>query len=379
MLRIGIDTFTIDRPGDNIGVGRGVYVRHLLEQLVNIGAEHRFFVFCNREYASYVPQGSNIEVVTSPLPNRPRFFRPLHEQAVVPFYAKRLRLDGVHFLGNDVSFLIAHRSILTIYDLIWKYYLSRGARGLTYRYVSLTVPASIRRARGLIAISNFVSDEVQKEYGVPRERISVIPLAPGKVREVDPTSFNALQARFNYPYIFSVTASFPHKNLAMLINAYSNLRKGGAYKGKLVVAGQLKGPYLEELLALLQTVDARDDVQLLGFVDESTKAFLYRSADLIVFPSLYEGFGLPVLEAMQYGTAVLCARAASLPEVAGDAAALFDPQSLDDLVGKMESILQDRAIRERMARQGCQRVLDFSWERTAKATLEVYEKTFRQT
>jgi glycosyltransferase involved in cell wall biosynthesis len=376
MLRIGIDAFTIDRPGDNIGVGRGVYVRHLLEQLVSIGGEHRFFVFCNKEFASFVPQGPNIEVVTSPLPNRPRLFRPLHEQIVVPFYAKRLHLDGVHFLGNDVSFLIARRSILTVYDLIWKYYMSRGARGLTYRYVSLTVPASIRRAGGLITISNFVSEEVQREYGVPTERISVIPLAPGKARELDPTTFKALQARFNYPYIFSVTASFPHKNLAMLINGYGKLRKSGAYSGKLVVAGQLKGPYLEELLALCRTIDAGDDIQLLGFVDESTKAYLYRNADLVVFPSLYEGFGLPVLEAMQYGTAIMCARAASLPEVAGDAAALFDPQSLDDLVAKMGSILQDHALRERMARLGCQRVLDFSWQGTAKATLDVYERTF---
>jgi glycosyltransferase involved in cell wall biosynthesis len=373
MSRIGVDTFSFDRPGENYGVGPGVYVWHLLERLVEIGRNHEFIVFTNRENESFVPRAPNVEMVRSPIPNRPRLFRPLHEQVVVPILAKKLHLDIVHSLGNTISFLIASRSILTVYDLMWKYYLSRGTKSLKYRYFAMIVPPSLRRARALIAISEFVANEVQEAFGIDADRITTIPLAPGRVHEVDAIAREAFKERFNFPFILSVTTSFPHKNLVTLIKAFSELKNRGTYGGRLLVAGQLKGPYLKEVLAAAHVADQTKDIQLLGFVDESTKALLYCSADLLVYPSLYEGFGLPVLEAMQYGTAVLCARAASLPEVGANACAYFDPRSVSDLVTALEHTLRDPSIRTKLVELGSTRASEFSWDLTARRTLEVYD------
>jgi glycosyltransferase involved in cell wall biosynthesis len=377
MLKIGIDTFSFDRPGENFGVGPGVYVWHLLEHLLKIGTAHEFYVIVNRDNLSTVPSYPHVHVLSSPVSNRKRALRPLHEQIVVPSYVSRYKLDGVHSLGNTISFPVAHRSILTVYDLMWKYYRDRGDHSAKSHYFAVVVPRALRKARGLITISKFIADEVRQTYGIPGDRISAIPLAPGTLHPPDPAALSRIFGEVIPPYLFSVTTSFPHKNLRTLIDAFVRLKREGRFAGKLIVAGQLKGPFLSAAQEAVASSGCGEDVYLLGFVDEGTKSALYEKALAVVYPSLYEGFGLPVLEAMQAGTPVICSSRASIGEVAGDAAVLFDPTSAEDVAAKVDRVVHDPALRTMLIEKGKKRVLSFSWEKTARSTLDVYEHVFR--
>ena len=134
-MRIGIDTFSLDRPGGNYGVGRSVYAWNLLPHLFKIGTGHRFVIFANRDNQSLIPRAENVTVVVSWLPNRIRPLRVLHEQLLLPFQFKKHRLDLIHFLGNDICLWLGRRALLTVYDLMWKYYLENRNCNLKYRFL----------------------------------------------------------------------------------------------------------------------------------------------------------------------------------------------------------------------------------------------------
>src|SRR3954447_4451285 len=167
-MRIGIDTFSFDKPGENLGVGPSVYVWRLLPELFTVGREHTFIIFANRENSELIPRAENVTVVISRLPNRLRPLRVVHEQLELIYHYRKHRLDGIHLLGNNICFGLASRSVLTVHDLMWKYYHDLpGYRTLKTRYFALTVPSSLRRARTIITVSRYIATQIQETYGVP--------------------------------------------------------------------------------------------------------------------------------------------------------------------------------------------------------------------
>jgi glycosyltransferase involved in cell wall biosynthesis len=376
-MRIGIDTFSFDKPGENYGVGPSVYVWRLLPELFSLGREHTFVVFANKENRGLVPRAPNVVVVVSPLPNRIRPLRILHEQLELVYQFRKHRLDCLHLLGNNISFGLASRSVLTVHDLMWKYYYDLlGAKTLKNRYFALTVPASLRRAKALITVSRYVARQIQETFHIPANGIHPILEASGGLIHPQPTSTAQFRHKYNCPFLFTVTTSWPHKNLPLLLQAFLRLKLQCGFSGKLIVAGQIKGSGHTSTLEFIAKHGLQDQVILTGFISEEEKAYCYANAMLFVYPSLYEGFGLPVLEAMEAGTPVVASDAASIPEVGGDACAYFDPHAVEELVSQMDRVLSNEKLREELREKGFRRARQFSWRKTAEETLRVYEHCF---
>jgi len=375
-LKIGIDIFTFDKPGQNYGVGPGVYVWHLLPKLFDLGKEHAFIVFANQENKTMIPHGSNVSIVVSRFNNKYPYNRMFHEQIVLPFQFYKNRLDFIHCLGNNVPFFFPCKSILTVYDLMWKYYIDAGVSSLKERFFEYTVPRSFASARALITISTYVADQISVLYNKSPDTIFPILLAKGAL--VTPTieQANQYNKKYNFPFIYTVTTSMPHKNLITLLKAFYEIKKRHLFDGKLLISGQLKGKHHISSQKFIMENNMTDDIIQTGFISEQEKTYCYRKAMIFVYPSLYEGFGLPILEAMESGSPVIASNAASIPEVGGDACIYFDPHSTEDLIDKMVTLITHDRMRGKIIDKGYGQCKNFSWEKTAEQTLNVYKRVF---
>jgi glycosyltransferase involved in cell wall biosynthesis len=353
-------------------------VWRLLPELFAVGREHTFIVFANQQNKGFVPRARNVMVVVSRLPSRVRPLRILHEQVELVYQYRKHRLDGIHLLGNNISFGLASKSVLTVHDLMWKYYYDLlGDKTLKNRYFTLTVPASLKRAKALITVSRYVAWQIQETFGVPASALYPILEASAGLVHPHPTIAAQFRDKYDFPFLFTVTTSWPHKNLPVLLEAFLRLKSKCAFSGKLIVAGQIKGSGHKSTLDFIVTHGLKEQIILTGFISEEEKAYCYLNARLFVYPSLYEGFGLPVLEAMEAGTPVVASHAASIPEVGGDACAYFDPHSVEELVSQIEQVLANDGLREELRAKGFRRASQFTWRRTAEETLRVYERCFQ--
>ena len=377
-MKVGIDVFSYDSPGSNSGVGPGVYVWNLLPELFAYGQEHHFVVFANRESASLITPRENVTIVVSSLNHRQRWQRIIHEQFLLPRLFRKHRLDLLHCLGNNIPFVLGSRCILTVHDLMWLYYLRLGHVSAKNLYFWLTVPVSLRRAGGIITVSNFIAEEIAHEGYVRPTRISVIPEAAGFLQVPPESHCVKLREKYQTPFLFTITTSLYHKNLITLLRAFAILRSTGSFKGKLIVAGQLKGTYHHKTQKALARSGLSSDVELVGYIGEEEKTYCLRHCEAFVYPSRYEGFGLPILEAMKMGSPVVASRAASIPEVGGDCCLYFDPESAEDLASQIELLLRSPELRSQMRENGYRRAQTFDWAMTARATVDRYEALLSQ-
>jgi len=143
-MKIGIDLYSFDKPGDNFGVGPGVYAWSVLPEIINQSPNDTFYIFTNEVNIDFIPKKSNVKIIIDRLPIKYRFLRIIHEQFVIPFWFFYYRLDFVHFFGNNISFVLADKSILTVLDLMWRFYIDYGVKDLRYKYVGFTIPISIK-------------------------------------------------------------------------------------------------------------------------------------------------------------------------------------------------------------------------------------------
>ena len=281
------------------------------------------------------------------------------EQLALPRILRRERADAVHAPNCFLPLRRPCPGVVTVHDLAFEAYREDFAvrTGLKYRAI---VPRAVRSAELVICDSGFTRDDLFRRYGVDRAKMRVIPLAPALPLGAAPPPEG--------PYVLAVGDLRPKKNLTRLARAFRSLHAAGL-PHRLVIAGVDSGEGS-------RIRDAADDapLELVGYVGDEELDALMRGADLVVHPSLYEGFGLVLLEAMVRGTPVAAARATALPETAADAAAWFDPQDVDDLAKVLGGLLGDSGGREELAERGRRRGAQFSWERTADATLDVYRE-----
>jgi glycosyltransferase involved in cell wall biosynthesis len=231
----------------------------------------------------------------------------------------------------------------------------------------------------VIALSEYARDDIINTYGVAPEKVSVIPLAaPAHFRPVlDEEQLQRVRQTYGIEgdYILSVGAIQPRKNLSRLVAAYSRLRRARPEGNlpKLVLVGKCAWLY-DETLRSIKELEVSDSVILTGYVPESDLPALYSGALALVYPSYFEGFGLPPLEAMQCGTAVIVGDKTSLPEVVGDAGVMVDPFDEDDIAAAIEKVINDSNLREQLRVKGLERAKLFNWRKTARQTLAVYQK-----
>jgi len=262
------------------------------------------------------------------------------------------------------------RTLLTVHDLSFVHYPDHFVPKLV-RYLSQVVPRSVARADRVLADSEATRADLITHLGTPPEKVDVLysGVAPRFRPEVEPGERERLRARYglgDVPYILSVGTLQPRKNYTRLIQAFARLR-GDV---QLAIAGG-RGWLCQDILAEAARLGGR--VRILGFVEEVDLPVLYRNAALFAFPSLYEGFGLPVLEAMACGVPVVCSNASSLPEVAGDAALLIDPLDTEELTQALNRGLEDAGLRQAMVDRGFVQAARFTWERAARQLLAVFD------
>ncbi|HTB69627.1 MAG TPA: glycosyltransferase family 1 protein, partial [Solirubrobacteraceae bacterium] len=297
----------------------------------------------------------------------------LGEQLALPRLAARAGVDLVHSLASTAPLRGPFTRVVTIHDLIYARFPEAHA-GLRGKAMRVLVPAAARRSRRVIADSQSTREDLIELLGVDARRIDVVPLGLGAVRRAPPLGERETRARFELGerrVLLSLSAKRPHKNLRALIDALVQL--DAPERPVLVLPGYATA-YESELRTHARALGTDGDVRFPSWVSAEELEGLWDLASAFVFPSLYEGFGLPVLEAMARGVPVACSNASSLPEVAGDAALLFDPNSPAEIANALRRLLSDRALCARLKSLGRERVSHFAWERAASLTLASYAR-----
>lgn len=362
-LRIGIDA----RAAAEVRGGRGRVVRELVAMLAGIDHPHEIVLYARERW-----DGVQLD-------ERVRW--SLHPQ---PDPLWHLRVAGAASRGCDVfystnSYLTAWflriPSVVLVCDMITfhpELLPQRRARAIE----RATLPPAIRRARRFVAISQATADDLAARFPAARARTDVVALAADEryaVAGAGPAPPAELLRRVGIdgPYVLGVGTLEPRKNLPRLIEAFATLPEAVRAGRRLVLVGATGWNTDDTLASIAQHADV---VRALGHVAEDDLPALYRGADLMACPSLYEGFGLPVLEAMAAGAPVLTSDRSSLPEVAGDAAVLVDPTDTAAIRAGLHRALGDERLRTRLAARGRERARDFSWERCARETIAVLER-----
>jgi glycosyltransferase involved in cell wall biosynthesis len=359
-------------PGETGGME--VYARELIPALISQAPSGtRFTAFVNRETAAVGdgPWGEILPAVTVPVNARNRVQWVLGEQTLLVSMAARARVTLMHSLASTAPLWGPFRRVTTVHDLIYARFPDAHA-GIRDKGMRVLVPLAARRSQRVIADSLSTREDLVELVGLSRERIDVVPLGLGVHRRSHPLLEVQLRARLGLGQrrvVLSLSAKRPHKNLTALIGALALM---APERRPLLVLPGYPTEHEQELRERAHSEGVEDDVRFLGWLGASEIEGLWQIADAFVFPSLYEGFGLPVLEAMARGVPVACSNASSLLEVAGDAALLFDPHSQSEIAHAIELLLGDASQAERLRGAGLERAREFTWERTARLTLESY-------
>ena len=330
----------------------------------------RFTAFVNRD-AGPGPWGDLIPKIEVPVRVANRLEWVRGEQLLLPRLAQRAGVDLVHSLASTAPAWGRFKRVVTVHDLIYRRFPEAHA-GLRALGMRVLVPLGVRRSDRVIADSASTKRDLVELLGTPEDRVDVVPLGCGTVRRCEPAAPAVLRERLalgERQVLLALSAKRPHKNLAALLDALALLED----RPVLIVGGYPTEHELE-LRERAQALGIADDVRWPGWLEPEEVEGLWELSAGFVFPSLYEGFGLPVLEAMARGVAVACSNASSLPEVAGDAALLFDPGDPRAIAAAMRTLIAGGPAVERLRTAGLDRVAHYTWERAALLTLDCYAR-----
>ncbi len=346
------------------------YLYNVIARLPDAAPEMRFTVLTGSDKP---PEHPALAVHRASLPTTHPIPRILWEQLASPFVLRGLQPDLLHGMAFALPLTWRGPSVVTIFDLSFMRYPERlGA--FRRIYLGMAVRNSVRRARRVIAISQSGRQEIVELLGVPEDRIDVA--YPGVGPEFYPRAaeeVEAFRAREGLPerYILHLGTLEPRKNLNVLLHAYANLPQRASVK--LVLAGG-RGWRTEPVLALIEQLGLKDDVILPGFIPGSRLPMWYNAAELLAYPSVYEGFGMPLIEAMSCGVPVVASDRTSLPEAAGPGGVLLPSDDVATWTAMLARLLDDPERRAELAAQGRQHAQTFEWKHTARQTAESYRR-----
>lgn len=397
-MRFGINLLPLGRKLGSVG-GIEAYVFSLLKGMLALGTEHEFVVFLTPEMRDICIASLNLHT------EKVRFkrFGPRWNRATVPYFVgmklvrkflpnlygkllgnflKRESLVLLHFPFCTIYPLQRYKMpiILTVADLQHEYYPEFfSSRVLKFR--KKYYPLSAQYADKIIAISQFTKNSLVEIYNVPPEKIEVI--YPGYDEAFHPIrdaqELMRVQKKYHLPdgFIFYPAATWPHKNHVRLLEAIKILKDQHKEKVDLILTGSKKQNQ-RTIMQKINDLGLQKQVRFLGFVSYSDMPALYNLARLLVFPSLFEGFGIPIVEAMACGLPVVASNATCLPEVGGDAISYCDPEDPNDIAKKILQAYRDEDLREKLIAKGLERAKLFSWKGAAQRTLNLYIKVGKE-
>ncbi len=383
-MRIGINgyeavvpRFGFDRKtGLPLRVGSGEVSFELLKYLSEIDNKNEYSVFLPVKPSADMPgESKNFKYVVF-------HAKKLWTLIGLSMKLKNYKLDVFFSPTHYLPFMTNAPSVISILDVSYLKFPQAFKRKDLYM-LKYWGGFSIKKAKAIITISKSSRDDIIRSYHVPGDKVKVV--YPGIKKDlrfkIKDLSMETLKKKFGIesPYILFVGTLQPRKNIIRLIEAFSLLKEQGIKNEELqlVVVGR-KGWMYEEILDAPAKYNVREKVKFLDSVEDSDLPSLYKNALCFCLPSLYEGFGLPVLEAMQYGCPVVTSNVSSLPEAGGDAALYFDPENVQDIVRSLKLITENSKLREELIKKGYEQAAKFSWEKSAKQTLQILEEVAKK-
>ncbi len=367
-MRIGIDA----RMYGSGFTGIGRYNYELIRNLSEMDKENEYVIFLRKkEYEEFIPPNERFTKVMADFPHYSSA-----EQAGFLKLLNRAKLDLVHFTHFNAPIFYNKPYVVTIHDLTLSFFPGKKMNNVVRRFGYRMVLKNVtKKAKKIIAVSQNTKKDLEKLFKVPSEKIQVIyngvnPEFAEKSGTLRPDLMKKLGLQ--KPYFLYTGVWRDHKNLTGLIKAFAILNKEIGDQYDLVITGRPSSSY-REVPDTIQELKLEDSVHLVGLVSEDDLKALYQHAFTYVFPSFYEGFGLPPLEAMQCGTPVVASDKSAIPEVCGEGNALFfDPYNIDDIKEKMKTIATDPSVRQRLIDRGFERVKFFDWKKMTGEVLEIY-------
>ncbi len=358
--------------------GVSLYSRHLIQALAALDLPHTLTAYVNDPH--FHPAGA-VRVRRTRWPAHRPLVRILWEQTVLPLALARTGADLVHGLVNVLPLATRVPGVVTVHDLSFLH-LPEKFPPAKRLYLTALCRASVRRAQAVIAVSRQTAQDVVQAFQVSADRVHVVYNGVDcRFRPPDPDRVRAFRRAKGLPehFVLYVGTLEPRKNLERLLAAFALWRSRNPSAGEvvLVLAGA-KGWYYEPIFRPVEALELQDVVRFPGYVPPEELPDWYGAATVFVYPSLFEGFGLPVLEAMACGTPVICSDTASLQEVAGDAGWVVPAQDTEALAQALAQLLADPEARAVYAQRGLARARMFSWQRTARETAAIYEQVHSQ-
>ena len=365
--RIGVDVRCLNNP--ITGIGR--YTSEVLRRLIKMG--HEWFLYSPGSLrANDWSNFQNVQIRNGEKPSGYQSF--LWMQTMVPYYSAKDSLDLFWSPAHRLPFFLSSKitKVVTIHDLVWKFF-PETMLPLTYWLDRFFMPRAVEQADSIIAVSLCTAKDMVNEFPFTRGKIFPIPLGVSLSAKAKPRCFLQKMGISN-PYFLFVGTIEPRKNLIRLLDAYSQLKDTDKNKATLVIAGAT-GWGGVDIIKAAKKLGINNRVLVLGYVNDEELATLYAHAEFLAMPSLYEGFGLPLIEAMSHGTPVLTSNCASMPEVAGGAGLLVNPKDIGSISNGIALMLEDGAVKRALSDQCKNNLKRFSWDAAAEETLKIFEKS----
>ena len=358
-MKVAVDSRNL--IGSRAGVGR--YLQNLLEHFTSL-CNHSFYIYSHREVVDRIIHVNYHYMV---LRGHPLFWK----QVLLPLHQLRHNYDLLFVPTYSSPVFFKGKVLLTVHDLIFAKYPQWANWKQSIRF-SVVVPMTIRRADCLIAVSETTANDIIALTGIPHSRIEVVHLGVDKIFcERSESGSRQLREKYkiDYPYILHVGSIHPRRNIKRLIEAFLFLKNEKKIAHHLILIG-LNFHRSSEF----RNNSVHRDIHYFGFVPDDDLVDFYSQAEIFVYPSLYEGFGLPVIEAMACGTPVITSNVSSLPEVAGDAALLVDPESTGSIADAIQKLIFQQGLRRELIDKGRERSAQFTWEKASLQTCQIMDR-----
>jgi glycosyltransferase involved in cell wall biosynthesis len=377
-MKIGINARYLQKPQTGIES----YLLNLILNLKKIDNENEYVLFFgNDEPIPKIILDKKFNYHISKIPTNSQILRIIWEHLYLPLVIKKEKIDVFHEPSFIAPLIKKCPTVITIYDLAYLHF----PHCYTYRnriYLKALLSRSIKNADMVIAISKNTKKDIIDYFSISSDKVQVIYGGVDGFFHItnDKQKLEQVRKKYNITknFILNVSLITPRKNLITLINAFKGLRKDRNIDCQLVITGG-KGWLYEDVFKTVSALGLEDEVIFTGYVPDEDLLYLYNAATLFAYPSLYEGFGLPILEAMACGCPVGASNTSSIPEVCGDAALLISPCDIEELSHAIYKLITDNSLRQMLIKKGLEQVKKFSWKKTAEETLAVYKRVRNET
>jgi len=373
-MKIGIDCRTILNPKLGEGAGVGHYTYYLVKSLLKLDKKNQYILFFDwrvKETGEFVQK--NVKIKHFPFSQYNKFLPFAYSHMLISAYLVKEGLDVFHSPIASLPLTYPKKSIVTVHDLA--IYKNPSWFPSQIFSTKLLVPQSLRKADKVIAVSDSTKKDLRNIFNVKKNKLKVVHegVVVKKITLKSSRIDSIKKFKLWSNYILFIGTMEPRKNLATLLRAYKKLTANSQFKKYQLVLAGAKGYKSNETFDLIKGLKLGKQVKYIGYVSHNQKIDLMSRANCFAFPSSYEGFGLPVLEAMALGTPVITSNVSSLPEVAGNAALLVDPEKEEEIVKTLKKLLSNKKLQASLKKRGLERIKEFSWERSAKETIKIYE------